>query len=253
MDPRVGRFASSDLFPGVQEVPATLHRYSYAGNDPVAKVDPTGHFETLATLSVGLSMMSTINAISVPNALAATPDFLTVYVRSFAPWAVFGTIYKGDNRGFTTSRSKEVTSRIWAYVRFDVRTARILDRNVGSDPSHQIWPVEREANGTPQMNATTAGRDLRIDVWGNNPLFPGSADVDIHLNANTRSSGNKTCFSGSMTGDGFPNAEVFVVGQGNRATMIHTFATTADPDTGPYRLLPGDFGRDMGTFANRCH
>jgi RHS repeat-associated protein len=252
-DGRVGRFTGRDPFPGVEEAPATLHRYSYGGNDPVDKVDPTGRFETVATLSVGLSMMNTINAISVPNALAVTPDFMTLHLRSFAPWAVFGTIYKGDNRDFTTSRSKEVTSRIWAYVKFAVRTSRILDRNVGSDPSHQIWPVERVATGTPQMNVTTSGRGLRVDVSGNNPLFPGSADVDIHLNVSANSSGNRTCFSGSMTGDGFPNAEVFVVDRGNRATMIHTYATPADPDTGPYRLLPGDLGRDMGTFANRCH
>jgi len=66
-------------------------------------------------------------------------------------------------------------------------------------------------------------------------------------------SGNKICFSGSMTGDGFPNAEAFVVEGSQRATMLHTFETPADPDTGPYANLPFDFNRNMGSFTNRCH
>jgi RHS repeat-associated protein len=39
---QLGRFASRDPFPGVGTEPMTLHRYLYAGADPVNKVDPTG-------------------------------------------------------------------------------------------------------------------------------------------------------------------------------------------------------------------
>lgn len=70
MDPRLGRFVEMDPFEGLRSEPVGLHRYLYAGNDPAEKVDPTGMFESLATLSVGLSMMNTINAISVVPAVA---------------------------------------------------------------------------------------------------------------------------------------------------------------------------------------
>jgi len=64
MDPRVGRFTGMDRFAGRRQQPLTLHKYLYAGAAPVDKVDPTGEFETLATLSVSLGMMSTLNAIA---------------------------------------------------------------------------------------------------------------------------------------------------------------------------------------------
>ena len=67
MDAGVGRFAGMDPFAGVQEEPATLHRYSYTSNDPVGKVDPTGRFESLAALSVGLSILNTLSGISLPS------------------------------------------------------------------------------------------------------------------------------------------------------------------------------------------
>ncbi len=39
-----GRFASTDPFPGNARQPLTLHRYLYAGDDPVNRTDPTGLF-----------------------------------------------------------------------------------------------------------------------------------------------------------------------------------------------------------------
>lgn len=42
MDPTVGRFASRDPFGGVVALPATLHKYLYAENDPVNRTDPAG-------------------------------------------------------------------------------------------------------------------------------------------------------------------------------------------------------------------
>ncbi|MFZ5863295.1 MAG: RHS repeat-associated core domain-containing protein, partial [Nitrospirota bacterium] len=34
-DPRTGRFTARDRFAGYDDQPITLHRYIYAGNDPV--------------------------------------------------------------------------------------------------------------------------------------------------------------------------------------------------------------------------
>ncbi|MGH9462125.1 MAG: RHS repeat-associated core domain-containing protein, partial [Vicinamibacteria bacterium] len=42
MDSSAGRFVSVDPFPGVVAEPSTLHRYSYARQDPVNLTDPTG-------------------------------------------------------------------------------------------------------------------------------------------------------------------------------------------------------------------
>jgi len=41
-NPATGRFLSRDPLDGKAKVPATLHKYLYAGGDPFNKIDPTG-------------------------------------------------------------------------------------------------------------------------------------------------------------------------------------------------------------------
>jgi RHS repeat-associated protein len=43
LNPLSGRFLSRDTDGGKPNVPGTLHRYAYAGSDPVDYLDPTGH------------------------------------------------------------------------------------------------------------------------------------------------------------------------------------------------------------------
>ncbi len=56
MDPRVGRFVGMDPHRGVISDPPTLHRYLYAGADPVNRIDPSGR-------EYGLSTQLTVAAI----------------------------------------------------------------------------------------------------------------------------------------------------------------------------------------------
>jgi RHS repeat-associated protein len=44
MNPANGRFTQQDGFGGFGEDPQSLHKYTYASNDPAAMVDPSGHF-----------------------------------------------------------------------------------------------------------------------------------------------------------------------------------------------------------------
>jgi RHS repeat-associated protein len=50
---QTGRFLTKDSFDGGQEDPLTLHKYLYAGDDPVNKVDPSGEeYEAVGMLAV---------------------------------------------------------------------------------------------------------------------------------------------------------------------------------------------------------
>jgi RHS repeat-associated protein len=249
MDPRTGRFAGMDAFEGLDHEPMTLHRYRYAGADPVNRIDPTGRFETLAALSVGLSMLNTINAISVvnPRAIlgAAVQQRFSLHLRSFAPWKTFGLGFGGDNRSFTTSLG--VTSRIRTLATF--RRPGIQDLDVKSTSDLSTWGPW-EDRGTPFHWYRADDRELHLDVAGANPLVP-SATIDLHLDLSIDDVGGETCFAGTLDGDAFPNAEIFVQNGFGRSTMLHTFATAGSRNLGPYVYLPGDNYRPMGSFR-RC-
>jgi RHS repeat-associated protein len=55
-----GRFWNMDSFEGDRQSPSTLHKYLYAGNDPINKLDPSGHdvIEALGALAVAAVVLS---------------------------------------------------------------------------------------------------------------------------------------------------------------------------------------------------
>ena len=52
LSPSLGRFLTPDDWEGEDETPGTLHRYRYAMDDPLDRIDPTGHNSLAETLSV---------------------------------------------------------------------------------------------------------------------------------------------------------------------------------------------------------
>jgi RHS repeat-associated protein len=52
-NPATGRFMSRDPYNGVRNDPASLHKYLYAGGDPVNLLDPTGRAEDDYSLIIG--------------------------------------------------------------------------------------------------------------------------------------------------------------------------------------------------------
>jgi len=69
MDPSVGRFATVDPWRGSRFEPATLHRYLYAGADPVMNIDPTGRNFTIGGMMLAVVSFSILasNAILQPR------------------------------------------------------------------------------------------------------------------------------------------------------------------------------------------
>ena len=61
-DPKTGRFLSHDPELGKSKEPTSLHRYVYASNDPVNRIDPSGRSDG--------SITSSLNTLSVATVLA---------------------------------------------------------------------------------------------------------------------------------------------------------------------------------------
>ena len=101
MDPEAGRFASVDPFAGRIFEPATLHKYVYAGNDPVDFVDPTGEefslSGTLGSMAIGGIINSIIGAVfsnHTPDTGAFWGEFATNFAIGAATAPVGGLIAK---------------------------------------------------------------------------------------------------------------------------------------------------------------
>jgi RHS repeat-associated protein len=61
--PRTGRFLTIDPYLGNLEDPISLHRYLYAGADPVNRIDPSGRQFDMVSLSVSISIESSLSEI----------------------------------------------------------------------------------------------------------------------------------------------------------------------------------------------
>jgi RHS repeat-associated protein len=75
-DPAIGRFTALDPFDGIPIRPATLHRYAYAGSDPVNQTDPSGRFSLggiAAGISAGISLA--LNAYLIYSTITAVGEF----------------------------------------------------------------------------------------------------------------------------------------------------------------------------------
>jgi RHS repeat-associated protein len=79
MDPGTGRFLAMDPFQGMAQEPLTLHRYLYAGADPVGRTDPSGlMFGGLSEMNVAVAIQGYIttatNALNVAFRVLQTAD-----------------------------------------------------------------------------------------------------------------------------------------------------------------------------------
>jgi len=63
LNPQSGRFASADPFPGLLSDPTSLHRFVYAGGDPVNRIDPSGQFAITIELSFSISLQGILRGI----------------------------------------------------------------------------------------------------------------------------------------------------------------------------------------------
>lgn len=67
LNPDTGRFQTMDTYEGNQEEPKSLHKYTYAENDPVNNVDPDGH-ESIASVMLSFNISGMFAQITTPMA-----------------------------------------------------------------------------------------------------------------------------------------------------------------------------------------
>ena len=79
-DQNSGRFTSQDPYEGDSNSPASLHRYTYAGNDPVNNYDPSGQAtDGLVGLSATMASIATFAAVNLPVIQSTLVGVVTVF------------------------------------------------------------------------------------------------------------------------------------------------------------------------------
>ena len=68
-DPMTGRFLTKDPFPGLSTIPASLHPYAYAANNPLLYTDPSGE---IAPLLLAMGIGAAIGGVGGGIGYAAT-------------------------------------------------------------------------------------------------------------------------------------------------------------------------------------
>lgn len=86
MNTATGRFWSMDTYEGDLQQPLSLHKYLYAGDNPVDRLDPSGRDFDIVSLAVSASISGTLNAISAVRA----NQTLSGVAQSFAIGALEG-------------------------------------------------------------------------------------------------------------------------------------------------------------------
>ncbi len=113
-DPKLGRFISADTIVQSPSNPQTFNRYSYAGNNPVNYIDPSGHnffkkfWGQIASVLVGVAAFvgSGFNPVIGLQAYSLTNSLISG-VQTIAnggnPALMFGSIAAGMLIGFSTA------------------------------------------------------------------------------------------------------------------------------------------------------
>jgi len=264
MNPQTGEFITMDSYEGDNTDPPSLHKYAFVQWDGgVNNYDPSGNDSISDVSQYDTSLWTWIdNKQGVPGPVNS--NTATFYMRAFAPWVTFGVKgakvgygFAGDSRSFTTDLN--ASSRISSSWIFNTGTGNLVGLpNATSSPSLFTSPyisrgpitaidsIQWQQTGLG-WNFDVAGAVPLLNFFGiNNPLVP---EINMHLamsmEANT--TGSTLEFRGNLTGDAFPDVEIFEIYKG-QATMLKEFTTNGSRDSGPLDLLPGDNHRPMGSF-----
>ena len=82
-NPNTGRFWTQDSYEGVGSDPASLHKYTYCGNNPVNSIDPSGHMDvTLGSIMYvsNISLQARIMLAGVTASIGGAVAALDTYV-----------------------------------------------------------------------------------------------------------------------------------------------------------------------------
>jgi hypothetical protein len=187
--------------------------------------------------------MAHVPPIYDPKRSNAHPAF-GLYFRRYAPFATFGFGFEGDNRGPSTATT--VTSRTYGCVMFNKEGVFYwFSGSSGTQYRSFVWGLisaHAKVSMDVEVEASTRSNQVSFSAStaGSMPLLPKSPDIDSRVTALAEFSPQNLHIEGSVFGDSFPNAEVFVLCYRSKHTaLLFDGRTTGGRNTGPIARLAG--------------
>ncbi|MFY0564561.1 PKD domain-containing protein [Archangium lansingense] len=149
LDTGTGRFLSIDPVAGVNELPSTLHRYSYALQDPVNKVDPTGEFFSFSFSGFNFSFLIHANAWAMRGGAAAgTLNAVRLQLAriNIAPYSTLMRQWAGKLKPQDLQIHHLIEQRIW----------------LRSPALQRLWP---NVNDIPSVVLKRADHQVFTNAW----------------------------------------------------------------------------------------
>ena len=178
--------------------------------------------------------------------------------KRYAPFATFGLGFEGDVR---TGPSSDIgaSARTFGVVNFtaDAVGPVMLGYSSGSRWQSDASLSFSQVSTKLTMSTRSAGiLSFTAYTAGANPCIPLAPDIDTFVDINIVFSANCIVFDGTVRGDDFPNAEVWVfdasadAGKSNsNAALLFDFRTTGGQNTGPlFSLFGSGSGNILGNF-----
>jgi len=178
--------------------------------------------------------------------------------RRYAPFKSFGGGFEGDDRqGPTTSLI--ATARTTGIITFAPGNAGHIQAFssgtsfVGGGAKVQEMLGHHLSKVTSSVTVTTRTiQQIRLTALtsGANPMIPGAPAIDTYIDLSVGFRTMALELSGTVRGDDFPNAEIFVIDAKGRSSPVFAFATTGGRSTGPMlRLAGANSGKILGEFS----
>lgn len=175
----------------------------------------------------------------------------SLWFRRYAPFAKFGFGFEGDSRT-SASTSMRATARTAGGCSFGPGT---VGPGFGSSSGskHTSFATTATSKVTSSVKVATATlKAVRFTAQsaGSNPLVPGAPDIDTYVDIHAAFGPRSVTIEGTVRGDDFPNAEVFVVDGLGHSVLLWDFSTTGGQDTGPMTRLAGPHETNtLGSFS----
>ena len=180
--------------------------------------------------------------------------------RRYAPFESFGGGFEGDNRTIASPNLNDSARTVGAVEFAPGHVGAVSAFSSGTEyVGGGKWIAKLLGKHYSKVNASVSVTTRSIEAVnftaqtaGSNPMVPLAPAIDTFVDVRAVFGAGRLQIEGTVRGDDFPNAEVFVVDRFGGTSLLFEFATTGGKDTGPATRLWGTHAKqEIGTFYEK--